>query len=313
MGIFTCMKDDTSFNLYSYHTLGRNKINHTSIEFSDVSKLHAVISWENEEWVLKDQSKNGTLVDTKLIQHSSIKLNVGTVIQFGQSEGAKWKIVNLDPPASFFIRKGQILDNFNLPKWYETFPEGLFSFFYSAENKWFIDREDENEELVDGETYLLNDEEWIFVQNESLEETIDVRAEIKDVYFKFLLSQDLEDVHLKIILNDLIMDFKVRIHHHLLLILAREKQQDLEEKIDHSLAGWLTVDYVVNQLKKELVNPEIDQYFLNVQIHRIRTQLVKHTPYGYLLSDLIERKKGKLRFAYSNFSIEIPGVLDNTL
>ena len=48
---------------------------------------------------------------------------------------------------------------------------------------------------------------------------------------------------------------------------------------------------------------DIDQYYVNVQLYRIRKKLVQLKPFGYLFSGVVERRPGELRFADNPFQI----------
>ena len=47
----------------------------------------------------------------------------------------------------------------------------------------------------------------------------------------------------------------------------------------------------------------IDKYYLNLQIFRLRKQFVKMKPFGNLFSKIIERRTGELRFAFPQLKV----------
>jgi len=63
------------------------------------------------------------------------------------------------------------------------------------------------------------------------------------------------------------------------------------------------MDDLYEALSKELLK-EVDAYYINTLIHRLRKNLINLPPYGFLFANIVERKKGKLRFGLPNFEIE---------
>jgi len=291
--------------LHCQHSIGRGRDSTSFFNQKDVSRKHAIICWKNNYWQLTDTSSNGTKVNSKYAHHTTKKLEVNDLIRFSNNEEAAWEIVNLDPPSSFFraidnnsdfivLNKGKLLTKGNNSKW---------TFFQNNVQKWVMDNEEESTILINKEKYLIDGVLYEFIENENLSETI-LNTDITDkACFQLVISVDEESITSKITINDLELDLGNRVFNHLLLHLVRAKQQDLEFGYEDKLSGWVYLDDLNHSLSKELLR-DVDVFYINTLIHRLRKILINLPPYGGLFAHIIERKKGKLRFGLSNFEIE---------
>jgi len=291
--------------LHSQHSIGRDRSNVSLLDQKDVSRKHAIIYWENDCWQLTDFSSNGTKINSTYIHHSTKKLDNNDVLQFSNTDEGIWKIINLNPPNSFLkaidsnteyidLEIGITLPNTTDPKW---------TFFQNKNQEWVMDDETEETILIHKETYLINGVSYQFIENEILSDTLLNTDITKNACFQLLISIDEESISSKIKINDLELDLGDRVFNHLLLHLARVKQQDLNFGLNDKLCGWVDMDDLHEALSKELLK-DIDAYYINTLIHRLRKNLMNLPPYGFLFSNIIERKKGKLRFGLPNFEIE---------
>jgi len=291
--------------LQTQSRFGRNKKSSTiHIAENDISQSHAIIEWKNGDWFLQDYSRNGTLISTKYIHYSSTKLKVGDIIQFGRSESTKFKVINLSPPSSYLMSLTNpevIMELTNYHKIYNDKGNDVL-IYYSNEMFWKAETISSTIKFEHGKSYQINDEHWLFIENEPLNNTVDTRNVVNHAQFLFTVSEDEEHIRLKIAINDIELDLGDRAHHHFLLILARKKISDDNNPSLTNNYGWMDVDDLVRQVSKELYK-EVDEYYLNLLIHRFRKQLFGLEPYGYLFSDVIKRKKGKICFAHPFFNI----------
>jgi|GEM_PF-1060985 len=290
--------------LNTYHQFGRGVRNQTLLTDCCISRNHALIRWEEPEWQIIDYSKNGTIIDGKYIYHSTIKLTVGTRIQFGKKESVIWEFIDDKRPCSY------LKSTKNKNRYFELTSLNMFpnnespevSFYKTNMANWNVDVQGEIIELKNGNTYVFDDEEWLFIENEFIESTADFNSLINQSYFSFSVSEDEEDVSVKIIVNDLQLDLGVRVYNHVLLKLVRQKLLDEKEGVDCCRQGWVSMAEMTDYLSKELFH-DVDEYYLNIQIYRLRKKIMDLKPYGYLFSHLIERKKGELRFNHPYFEI----------
>jgi len=291
--------------LHSQHTIGRDKNNISLLHENDISRKHAIIYWENNCWQLTDYSSNGTKINTTHLNHTTKKLENNDLIHFSSAEEGAWKILNLAPPYSFLkpidsnidfidLGKGLLIPKGNNPKWI---------FFQNKDQKWVMDDQIEERILIHKERYLINGAMYQFIENEILSDTLLNTDITKNACFQLRISIDEESITSKIKINDLEIDLGNRVFNHLLLHLARVKQQDLNFGLNDQLCGWVDMDDLYEALSKELLK-EVDAYYVNTLIHRLRKNLINLPPYGFLFANIVERKKGKLRFGLPNFEIE---------
>ena len=290
--------------LTTQHTVGRNPSNLLIIDAIDVSRAHATIFWENQAWYVRDHSRNGTIVNHKYLNQSTLKLQVGDKIQFGNQEPATWELIDSGPPTSF-LQSGT-KDFFSLATnsitLYPDRDRPLASFYLSKNHRWALDNGNFTEELIHGESYSFDDKSWVFFENTPLDETLDYKSVLEEASLICKLSPDEESVQVKVVVNELELDLGEKVYNHLILLLARRKQQDAERGFAKEEQGWIFIEELLPRLSKELMR-EIDVYYLNIMIHRLRSHLKDLKPYGYLFSNIIERRRGKLRINHPKIQV----------
>lgn len=294
-----------SLCLHSAHIFGRNTdICNTHISDKDVSRLHATISWVNTSWVLEDHSRNGTYVNEALLIKSSITLNEGSTIQFGKMNAANWELVDAKPPCSYLrslSEKDQviILDDYRSI----SADDGRILVFYKLNGYWTTETEGKRFQLYEGWRIKVNGKEWEFIDNEALlTDTPDYGQMIRNAWFKFCVSQNEEDIRLKLIANGDEYDLGRRTYNTLLLTLARKRLSDMDLGFVADDQGWVSMERLEKEVSKEL-GRTADLYYLNLQIYRFRKQLMEIKPLGCFLSDIIDRRMGELRFAFPQLKI----------
>ncbi len=80
--------------LSACHCFGRSPTNvDTVINAQEVSRIHAVVEWTDNQWFIRDISNNGTWVNNqKLVKDSPHKLNLGDKIFFASGESHGFSI-----------------------------------------------------------------------------------------------------------------------------------------------------------------------------------------------------------------------------
>jgi hypothetical protein len=290
--------------LNSYHQFGRASQNDTCIMSIDVSRNHATICWQNSTWKIIDHSKNGTIVDNRILCQSSRNLKEGNRIQFGGKDSNTWKVLDLKAPCSYLkstSKKNNYIElsaAILLPS--NESPE--ISLYKNSNASWKLDTGKEIIELQNRNVYRLGNEDWEYIENEILDTTTDLNDISKYACVVFKISADEEAIDVKIVINDFQLDLGERVYNHVLLKLAQEREKFGKALVVSEKQGWMDMNELIGFLSKELLI-EVDEYYLNVQIHRLRKRLMDLPPYGYLFSNIIERKNGELRFNHPNFKI----------
>ncbi len=290
--------------LHCQHAIGRDKNNTSVLTFKDVSRKHAIIYWERGFWFLTDYSSNGTKVNAAFIHRSTIKLKLYDTIQFSISNGGIWQIIDLAPPASFLKAKiaNALIDlnkNVSIP----IAGGHQCMFFKNKHQKWVMDDGINETTLIHKQNYVINTVLYEFIENESLSDTLLNSDITKNACFQIFVSADEESITSKIKINDLELNLGNRVYNHILLFLVEVKIRDLNLGIEDSLCGWVDMETLYSYLNKELLKT-VDAYYINTLIHRLRKNLMDLKPYGFLFTNIIERKKGKLRFGLTKFKIE---------
>ena len=292
------------------HRVGRDKTNQLYINEQDVSRSHATIYWDKNQWMLRDHSRNGTRVNNRLVCQNITRLEAGHQIQFGSTENTIWELTNDGPPKSYLeplVNNKNVLELTN-GLMYPDANQPIASFFLSQNMKWAVDNGVSTEELRHQQRFMLHDVEWCFYENDPVTETIDNLKIVEQASLIFMLSPDEESVEVKIAVNQLELSLGERVYNYLLLQLARKRQFDQEGNIttseQQSIAqGWLSIEALLIQLSKEL-QKDIDKNYLNIMIHRFREHIRNIQPYGHLFTNIIERKRGMIRLNHPNISIQ---------
>ena len=179
---------------------------------------------------------------------------------------------------------------------------GSFLFIKNRLHKWVIDNGVDEIVLEHGKKYQLGDNEYEYVENGCMSETVQNIKLFNKAKLLINISDDEESVSAVIRINKFDINLGSRSYNHLLLHLAREKQHDIDYGVRIEEAGWTTVESAANALGKELLL-DIDKFYINNLVFRLRKQLMNLPPYGSQFIDIIERKSKKLRLGISNFKI----------
>ncbi len=290
--------------LFNQHTVGRDSKNLIVISEGDVSRKHAIIYWENRNWFLTDFSSNGTKVNKNLVHHATQKLRMNDVIQFARSEVGVWELIDSKGPCSFLkstTDSQKIIDLENGM----VFPgrKSQCTLFRDKYLNWILDDGKNQTILRGGGKYRINNDEYVFVENECQTETLCNIDITENACFHLILSEDEESVVAQIRVNDLTLDLGNRSYNQLLLFLARERKKDLEQGIGDKNSGWVLTNELNSALSKEVLR-DVDEYYINNLIYRLRKSLLDLEPWGHLFADIVERERGRLRLGMAKFKIE---------
>lgn len=308
MALLCNLKTPAPFHLKSYHRFGRlTGAVDTLLQSAAISKVHAVIEWENQRWQLRDQSKNGSwLNDHKLTKGESYPLKAGDTIQLCNTGEHLFKVIDVSPPQNLLIPLGPdaradqalLLSNYNLLPNENDLQVALY--FNDLEQQWYY--EDLRTSLpprkvFNGEQILIRKDYWRLQLFSRVDETqLLEHHEIAQLAFRFDLSQDEESTRMQLQTPEQALDFKVRSHHYLTLHLARQKASHASQGLDASSQGWSDMELLSRELG-------LDCNHLNILIHRARKQfsdLVKQVDNA---DRLFERQAGKIRFGGEHFII----------
>lgn len=298
MAVLKNVNTGKSTILFCHHTIGRDQSNRCIIEKQNISRSHAIIHWENGMWHLTDVSSNGTFVNENHIRHERVKLNKNDLISFSGDNTDLCELINVDQPRSFLRALDCLEGNIELPDgivfWED---QSVKTIYRDAIQNFLYDDGEIIRYVKTGETFLINQIEYEFIENEYLEDTKSYLYLIQNLYLELVLSCDEEDIHAQIHLNDLTFDLGYRAYNQLLLQLVKIKQKDKIDGLADEQRGWIKCKDLGEILSKEVLK-DVDDYYINNLIYRLRKHVLELHPYGNVFANIIERKNGKLRFGF---------------
>ena len=312
MGVIKNLATEKCVLLHHEHVFGRKAEQvYTVIKGPDISRSHATIRWTGHKWVVQDHSLNGTLCNQHLVHRASADLKKGDKITFGTIDGSKWEMVNDEAPISYLQSTSppkEVLAMAARPGILTPDHDGV-SFYLGHDGSWKAEMMGMVIDLVDGAKLKLGGKELQFIANRGFTSTINLLKQTSKARFVFHLSPDEERISIEIKDTDWSLNMGERVHNYLLLLLLRKRIADMKAEVNSPrFQGWMDMEDVTKDMGKEF-RKEIDEYKVNLHIHRIRKQLTNLSPYGHLFSNVIDREKGKLKFAHPFYEIWKDGEL----
>jgi FHA domain len=165
MAKITNTQSGQEFLLLPVHLFGRHAIYpNTALEGNNISRQHAVVSWDGEHWLLTDISSNGTRLQNQRIEKNTKNiLKQGDEINFGSLDS--WKITDDAPPSCMLIphdSKASIIElttTTHLPS--KQNPE--FTLFMSDSGEWVCQGSHGLTLLIHGVKIGNKEHQWLFV------------------------------------------------------------------------------------------------------------------------------------------------------
>jgi hypothetical protein len=313
---------ETRCYLYAHHSFGRFTYSvDTLITHTCVSKIHAIIEWRQEHWVLRDLSSNGTWVNNrKLEKENEYILQVGDRIRFIGNELYAFVVKDLSPPSDALLpcidENSPIHNSDSLPEAItlhsyhllpsEQAPE-IVLILNQQSGQWRVEYINQSLDGAETTTRLLQENDYIVFGNRrwklmlshvenNTELQYNPQHTIADLAFIFDLSLNEESTTLKVKTPKKLTDLQERAHHYLTLSLARYKVADARKGIASENQGWVNTDRLIKDLG-------VDMSHLNIQIHRTRKQFMESFIEVCDADNIIERQLRQVRFAGSIFEI----------
>lgn len=289
-------------HLRTHHVFGRGRSSDTLLENLDASQLHATIRWTGTHWELRDHSRNGTLLDGAMLSNGQA-LRVGSVIGFGCGIGCEWLVEDLSAPSNLLWPIAH--KSTPIPLGFSNFlPQGQdaeLSIHCSQQGQWICTTPQGSWVLEDGDEVQFANQTWWFVMAAEVISTMEaiVGTNIPNrarPTLHFTVSLDEEHVCLQLLDGERQLDLGERSHHYALLTLARLRLADAQRHPDSHSHGWVELERLAKMLG-------LDPGHLNIQIFRMRKQLSLALPPGAQVPELIERRRGSLRFGRLCFRI----------
>lgn len=284
------------------HIFGRQgDICNTQLTHNDVSRIHATILWNGVQWLLKDSSTNGTFLNGKSINPNSFTpLKQGDLIQFGNNQSDRWELSCTECPQCMLVPLQPGLPYLDIKRIIalpsEDNPEVIIT--ESVDGHWICESPAGLAVLKSGDLVGTDGTLWRFVEAKPESETIIGSEDLSNVMaLHFTVSQNEEHVRLKIRFGEEIYDLSERIHHYLLLVLARQRLSDSNRGISVAEQGWLEKEVLCKMLGTDVNH-------INIQHFRLRKQITDVIPKYHNFIQLIETRVGQLRIGCSLMHLE---------
>lgn len=302
MAILLNKKTQQSIILRGNHTFGRDaKTNITALQSLSASRNHAFITWDNDGWKIKDTSSNGTyLYKTRLGNGCYHELELGDTIQFGHQPCDVWSLVDASPPITGLIPLSADLTFIPLHDVHIlSIEQADIMLYLGEEGRWICETANGSAILSTSDKVGSNGKFWQFVDERPCATTamINVSPPPDDIKFLFKASQNEEHISLSLVIDNTERDLGERSHHYVLLMLAKQRIEDIKKGMPVTEQGWIKKDVLVQMIG-------MGEQHINIHIYRFRQQVTKLLPHYTTLHHIIERRPGELRFSYSDLNIE---------
>lgn len=286
------------------HVFGRQEEScNTLLHNTDASRLHATVSWDGEQWQLRDTSTNGTYINgIRISANTYTNLKVNDQIQFGNNETEIWAMLDVNYPVSTLMPLNSHSENIELRKIFAlpSDENPQITLLESLNGSWLCESEAGIAVLKSGDLVGIEGSYWRFIEakpSTKTEKNDSCHSPIGGpVTLYFNVSQNEEHVSLKISIGAQLIDLGERTHHYLLLTLARKRLDDQKIKIATSEQGWLSKDVLCQMLG-------MSTNHINILNFRLRKQLVEQVPESFSLLQIIETRVGEMRVDCEHLNI----------
>ena len=296
--------------LRAHHTIGRSADKVDSvIAAPSVSRIHAVLEWFRDGWQVRDLSRNGTWLNgVRLSSTESVPIRPGNTLNFGDRKGPVWELVDDSEPASMLL--GTTADSPDLvlsPYLFlpdEAHPQMVVHYAPQRRSWMYYPMTGAGEQLPEhllehGQRIGAGGREWqVFLADsaQSTELAPVAGQRLGDFRFLFELSLDEEVTRLCLKHGAEAVDLGERSHHYLLLHLARHRADEAAAGVDQKSQGWVDNELLARELGVDLPH-------LNILIFRARKQIADRMVVAVDSEQLVERRKGQVRFGCPHFTI----------
>ncbi len=244
--------------------------------FIEANNDQVIFYWSNTSWwVLNDSSGMVFFEDKTLKPGERLPLLIGQGLSIGDNRHNRWCMLDSSPP-----RKNMV--------------------FLSDNDEWCVHGEGKPLYLCNGDWVVTERYRWRLC---AIEDGLSGRESgaIKPIQAVapavcFEVSTDEEHVMACVEIESETINLYERVHHYLLVLLARIKLQDYDKGYDISACGWVDM----NDLSKML---GLDISHINIQIYRARKQIAEAVFLEDDLPDIVERRSGSVRLGGWSFKI----------
>ena len=308
------LKNETEICLFRDHIFGRDLRCSSVLKGNAVSRFHARISWNGENWCLRDLgSRNGTYVNGRLLATEGVfYLNPGDLILFGDFE-ERYLFSEKTPPESCLVSfdndgfevKISLTHLLPLPSTERPmatiFAGKLGDFYLETESGEILPLQHGVPFSVENKTYTP------FFENPPDESPQTDTSEMTgsnsayNTFIEILVSPDEESAEVRFHKGNEVFSLNYKAHFYLLAYLARKR---IEETVENTSSkskdddnGWIDCEVI----SKELM---MNRDHLGQQVFRIRQEFKSID--SLIAEKIIDRNlRGKMRIGLSASKIQI--------
>lgn len=257
------------------HLVGRSTRCALRIDDERVSKMHALVRWTGDRWLLKDLgSMNGTTVDGRPLEaNEHVVLRPGARVAFGHA-AQTWRLVDEGPPSLMASPEdggAEILAVDGLLA-LPSVEQPLLTVHRDEHGSWVADIDGELMPVTDQERVTVCQRRFILCLPQDLAGTAPLRPFggrlVAELSITFRTSSDLEHIELDVRVDGKVKRFAARTHNEMLLVLARAYLRDAARSIAPSDCGWMYLDELCRSVA-------LDRERLNIDVYRLRRQFAE--------------------------------------
>jgi hypothetical protein len=285
--------------LNSENLIGRSPRCALRLNSGVASSVHAAVRWSPRGWEVKDLgSTNGSFLNGRRLETGRAHLlNKGDVLGFGNLQQT-WVLEDDQPPHPMVVSDGGALSVGSELIAVPSSERPLATLYRDSTGAWFLEQSPADATpVIDGAEFEVGGQRWRFLCPSLVAQTDLVRQhDARGLRLVFEVSQDEEHVELLARTEGATIDLGVRANNYLLLILARQREQDVRAGLDERLQGWVHQEALARALASEPEN-------INVDVFRLRRRFERHFQNA---ATIIERRArtGQLRLGIADFEIK---------
>jgi hypothetical protein len=257
------------------HLVGRSTRCSLRIDDERVSKMHALVRWTGESWLLKDLgSLNGTTLDGRALGlNENAVLKLGARVAFGHVDQT-WHFLDDGPPEIMALPEtggAEILAIDGLLALPSSEQPSL-TVHRDEHGSWVADIDGELMGVTDQERITVGQRHFILCLPQELAGTAPLRPfggrRVAELAITFRSSSDLEHIELDVRVEGKVKRFSARTHNEMLLVLARAYLHDSEQHVAPCDCGWMYLEELCRSVA-------LDRERLNIDVYRLRRQFAE--------------------------------------
>ncbi len=262
--------------LRTRHLVGRSRAADLRVTARAVSGEHAVLRWTGDRWELRDLgSRNGTWIDERRLRAGErATVAAGARIAFGDPD-VTWLVRSDAPPSAAAITDSAVVEGTGGFLALPSLDDPQVIVELDGEQGWHVIRDGESAPVQDGAALVIEGATYVLsipAPSAPMQMTAEIR-ELPSIMDSFdgrgldlAVSADEEYIEVTVRLGARTHAIPPRVHHELLLALARQRLADRAEGIADSEQGWV----YTSDLRK-MLGVSANQFY--VMSHRCKREL----------------------------------------